>query len=104
MALFREDYRADDDVFIVRRSISARKAIERTKTSQIHYAPCVDAFKPYLDRALKGPVISHFLFTHNASKLPGKPYSHYVLKRILQDALKACDEAPMSVYNEFVGN
>lgn len=98
MALHREDYRKTDDLFIVRRSVSARKVIERTKTSQIHYAPCVDAFKPYLRQALRGPIISPFLFAHQSSKLPGKRYSHSVLKKILDHALKLCGEPPIKVY------
>ena len=98
MALHREDYRKIDDVFIVRRSISARIVIERTKTSQIHYAPCVDAFRPYLNQALKTPIISPFLFTHKRSKLEGKRYSHAVLGNILRTASEAVGEEFIGVY------
>lgn len=98
MALHRVDYRETDDLFIVRRSISARKLIERTKTGQIHLAPCVDAFKPYLKQALKTPIISPFMFTHKTSKLPGKRYSHAVLKGILKQACESVGEEFIGVY------
>jgi len=98
MALHREDYREVDDVFIVKRSISARKEIERTKSKQVHIAPCVDAFKPYLRQALRAPIISPFLFTNASSKLPGKRYSHTVLRDILKAACLAVGEGFIGLY------
>lgn len=91
LALHREDY--SDGVFTIRRSISARRLVESTKTHHAHLIPCHDDFLPWLERALRAPIISPYLFTHSDSKLPGKRYSHEVLNRIWRQACAAVGES-----------
>ncbi len=88
IALHKKDY--EDSVFIIRRAVSARKVIERTKTKQIHYIPCHDDFLPYLDQAFKAPIISPYLFACKTSRREGKRYSNEILNRIWK---QACEKA-----------
>ncbi|WP_319525762.1 site-specific integrase [uncultured Desulfosarcina sp.] len=88
MAIHRED--VIEDGFVIQRAISSRKLVDSTKTGEVHYIPCHDDLAPYIEQALKGPVISQFLFTCKSSRNPGKRYSHRILSRIWR---KACADA-----------
>jgi integrase len=91
MALYKEDY--VDGAFIIRRSISARKIIPRTKTSQAHIVPCHSDFLPYLEQALKSRVhpFSPFLFKNKTSKVNGR-YSSGILNNIWKEACRQAGE------------
>ncbi len=90
LALHREDYDPEQRVFTIRRAVSARKVINRTKTKQIHIIPCHSDFEPYLNQALRTPILSPFLFTCQTSRSEGKRYSNEILNRLWK---KACIEA-----------
>lgn len=92
MSLHREDIESDS--FIIRRSISARKLVESTKTGGVHYIPCHEDLEPFIKQALKGPIISQYVFTNSTSKLPGGRYSSSVLNRIWR---QACQDAGESI-------
>ena len=50
MALMKEDYDKQEDVFVIRRGFSSKKLIGRTKTGKIHVVPCHPDFKPIMSR------------------------------------------------------
>ena len=90
MAFQREDI--VEDGFIICRSISARQVIDSTKTGEIHHIACHDDLKPYIAQALRGPIISKFVFTCRTSKNKEKRYSHSILNRIWKAACQAAGE------------
>ena len=65
MALYKDDYDPYLDAFIIRRTISARILVNRTKTGVEHLIPCNSSFKPILLNLNNRPLqyISPFLFT-----------------------------------------
>jgi hypothetical protein len=65
MALYKDDYDPDLEAFIIRRTISARMLVNRTKTGVEHLIPCQSEFKPVLLNLINRPprYISPFLFT-----------------------------------------
>ncbi|BCS94930.1 hypothetical protein DSLASN_05620 [Desulfoluna limicola] len=46
MELHREDY--EDGVFYIKRSVSAEKVVDMTKTMKVYVTPMMDEFEPYL--------------------------------------------------------
>ena len=90
MALYREDY--EDGVFYIKRSISAEQVVDMTKTMKVYVTPMLDEFEPYLKQAMRGPIISEFLFTCKSSKSQGKRYSNSVLNRIWKAACREAGE------------
>ena len=97
MALFKEDF--DGDVFIIRRSISARQLIERTKTGIEHLIPCHSDFKPIITQMAKREVqiMSPFFFTCPSSRMPGKRYTQSIMSRLWKDACERAGES-ISMY------
>ena len=89
-ALHIEDYDIFHGVFTIKRSISARKLFNRTKTSKEHVIPCHSKFKPFADNLIKKP--GKYFFTNPTSKLEGKRYSNFVLNRIWKVACKDVGE------------
>ena len=90
MALHKADYDQDHDVFVIRRSISSRKLVERTKTGAIHIIPCHENFKKIMS---KMPIsFSPFFFTCKTSRTEGKRYSDTIMNRLWNMAAKACGE------------
>ena len=94
MALYKSDYDPYTDAFIIRRSISARKLVSRTKTDVEHIIPCHSAFKRILSGLNDRPseYISPFMFTCPSSRLEGKRYSHSIMSKLWKDACKKAGE------------
>ena len=96
MALHRIDYDNVQDVFIIRRSISARKLIHRTKTGAEHVIPCHSEFKPFMDLMPKD--LRQFFFTCSSSKSEGKRYSSSIMNKIWRKACSVVGET-ISMYD-----
>lgn len=87
MALMKEDYDREGDVFIIRRAFSSKTLVDRTKTGKVHVIPCHPDFKPIMEKL---PVtFSPFFFTNMTGKLDGKHYQHDFLVDLWH---KACRE------------
>ncbi len=84
-ALHREDYDPIANVFIIRRSISARKLVERTKTNAEHVIPCHSIFEDTAKALHRNP--GQFFFRNPLGRMKGKRYGGYTLNRIWK---KAC--------------
>ena len=95
-ALQWDDWDDINKVFWVRRSISARKLVESTKTSQIYATPCHRDFYPYmlLLKRSNGGLKSKFIFTNSRARKPGKRYTNESINNIWK---KACKEAGKSI-------
>jgi integrase len=94
MALHKDDYDPYGDAFIIRRTISARQLVNRTKTGVEHIIPCHSAFKPILSDLINRPsqYISPFLFTSPSSRQEGKRYTHSIMSKLWRDACKRVGE------------
>ena len=99
MALYKDDYDAYLDAFIIRRTISARILVNRTKTGVEHLIPCNSAFKSILLNLNNRPLqyISPFLFTCPSSRQEGKRYTHSIMSKLWKDACKRVGES-ISMY------
>ena len=95
-ALQWEDWDEINKVFWVRRSISARKIVETTKTKKIYTAPCHRDFYPYMVELKKtnGGHESKFIFTNVRARNPGKRYTNESINNIWK---KACKAAGISI-------
>jgi integrase len=91
-ALRIEDYDPFNDVFIVRRSISARKEIESTKTSVEHIIPCASEFQPFAIQTIKQNRTGHF-FQNTRARRKNKRYTNESLNIIWRDACKKVGES-----------
>jgi integrase len=96
MALHRADFDREQDIFIIRRSISARKLINRTKTGVEHIIPCHSEFKPYMELMRKD--ISQFYFTCDNSRSDGKRYTSSIMNKIWKEACERAGET-ISMYD-----
>ncbi len=90
MALHKVDYDPATELFIVRRSISARQVTNRTKTGAEHVIPCHDEYKPFL-KLLK-PNFSPFFFTCKSSRSEGKRYTSSIMNKLWHEACKKAGE------------
>lgn len=99
MALHKVDYDSDNDLFIIKRAISARKLIERTKTGVEHLIPRHSGFKPIMIQMAKREVqiISPFFFSCHSSRMPGKRYTQAIMSKLWKDACKGAGES-ISMY------
>lgn len=97
MALQKEDF--DGESFIIRRSFSNKRLVERTKTGQVHHIPMVDEFRPYLEQMRKRTqhIFSHFFFVNPLSKMSGKHYTHGMLSDLWKTACEKVGES-ISLY------
>lgn len=99
-ALLKEDF--DGDTFTVRRGFSAKVAVERTKTGEVHQIPCVSEFMPWIQRELdkqrERGIISKFFFVHPDGKMQGKHYTSVTLNSLWRDACRATGES-ISLYS-----
>jgi integrase len=95
MALYKDDYDPELDAFIIRRTISARVLVNRTKTGVEHIIPCHSEFKPILLNLINRPPqhISPFLFTCASSCQKGKRYTHTIMSKLWKDACKRAGES-----------
>jgi integrase len=89
MALLREDYDAERDVFVIRRGVSYNQVVERTKTGDIHEIPCVSEFKDYMKQL---PDISKYFFTCKESKVEGKRYTGKLYRKYWNEACEKAGE------------
>lgn len=89
-ALHREDYK--DGKFTIRRSISARRLVDKTKTGEIHEIPCHTNLVEHIERELKKPIISKFLFKNPRARKDGSRYTNEALNIIWKKACKETGE------------
>ena len=92
-ALHKVDYDPINNSFTVRRSISARILVNRTKTrkkkrSAIHYIPCHSDFTHFAKRLLNMNLESPFLFVNPLARREGKRYTNESLNIIWKRACK----------------
>jgi integrase len=71
-ALKWEDYDSINNIFIIRRSISARTLVVSTKTAVEHIIPCHSAFEPVIKQLR--PSLGNFIFKNPRARKPGKRY------------------------------
>jgi len=90
MALHRLDYDPDFRAFTIRRSVSSKKIIERTKTSQIHIIPCHPDFLETAEACYYRP--TQFLFTNPNAVSEGQRYTHNFMGKLWNKAAKECGE------------
>lgn len=88
MALYKEDYDVQQDAFLIRRTFSAKKLIEQTKTRKQHLIPCHSEFKKIMG-TININAESPFFFTNPHGKLKGK---HYQLDYLAIVWKKACKQ------------
>jgi len=79
MALQKSDYNSKKGIFTIRRSISNRQLVERTKTGQIHLIPCPSQLKTIIDNMPN--VLSPFFFYCRSSRSGGGRYTHSILSK-----------------------
>ena len=90
MALFKEDYDSERDVFVIRRTFSNKKMVEYTKTHVIHEVPCHPMFQKIL--AEMPTTLSPFFFVNPHGRLEGKHYQHDYLVDLWNKARDASGE------------
>jgi integrase len=91
MALLKEDYDKEQDVFVIRRGVSNGKVIERTKTGEIHMIPCAADFKQFMKDMNSNP-FSPYFFTCAESRVDGKRYTEKIYRKIWKDACEKAGE------------
>jgi len=91
MALKRTDYDVVNKVFIIHRSVSARKVVDFTKTKHEHIVPCSPAFEATADKIAAGD--TEYFFTCESSRSAGKRYTDTILNKLWNDAAAKCGEA-----------
>ena len=82
------DYDPVNQIFIVRRSISARKDVE--STNQMHYIPCHPAFVRTTKTIISSNNESPYFFVNSRARKDGKRYTNESLNNIWK---KACQTA-----------
>lgn len=89
-ALKWEDYDEINSIFIIRRSVSARKIVGSTKTSSEHVTPCHSAYKPIMGTLRRN--IGGFIFTNPRAREKGKRYTSESLNTIWKSACRDVGE------------
>lgn len=88
MALLKEDFK--DGMFTVHRGFSAKVAVDRTKTGEVHAVPMVSAFERYRgveeQKQKNYGIISPYFFVHPRGKLSGKHYTHKTMNDLWKAA------------------
>ncbi len=92
MALHKEDYDKEKDVFTVRRAFSSKELVQHTKTHKQHVIPCHPDFKPIMEKMAVsfGP----YYFVNPTGKLKDKHYQHDFLVDLWN---KACGTVGESI-------
>jgi hypothetical protein len=88
-ALFKTDYDPINRAFTIRRSLSARKLINQTKTKKIHVIPAADEFVQVANRLLMENPHTPFLFVNPRARREGQRYTNESLNIIWKKACKA---------------
>ena len=91
VALQKEDYDAERDCFIIRRSMSRKVPQDHTKTNAIHETPCHPDFKTYMEN-MHSYFGNKYFFTHANSRMEGKRYQQDYLVDLWNKAAKSCGE------------
>ena len=86
------DYDEVNQIFTIRRTLSDRKIVERTKTGAIHTIPCHSAFSPVL-KSIKRDPENPYVFINPLSRFSPKRYSIESLNRIWRQACAAVGES-----------
>jgi len=90
MALHKEDYDPQSDVFIIRRAFSDKKLVNYTKTHKQHVIPCHSEFKKIMREM---PItFSPFFFVNPNGRLKGQHYQHDYLVDLWNQACKEVGE------------
>ncbi len=89
-ALQKEDFK--NDVFTIRRSISARQLTGKTKTGEIHTIPCHPHFESFIKTERDKLILSQFFFVNPLARKVGKRYTNESLNIIWKKACKAAGE------------
>ena len=91
MALHRCDYDKAQDAFIIRRTFSAKKLVQHTKTHKIHVIPCHSEFKKIMNN-MPVRIDSPYFFVNSNGKLKEEHY-HYQHDYLVDLWKKACQQA-----------
>ena len=91
MALQKIDYDKGQDAFIIRRTFSAGKMIEQTKTKRQHLIPCHREFKKIMQK-MPPYFNSTYFFVNRRGMLDGKPYQHDAMTDLWHTACKKVGE------------
>lgn len=78
-----EDYDRINKAFIIRRTLSARKVVDSTKTKTIHIIPCHPDFLPIIDTMRVG--LGEYIFINPLARLDGR-YTNESLNNIWKHA------------------
>lgn len=89
--MHKEDYDIFQNVFIIRRAISARRVVNNTKTNVEHIIPCHSSFTGTAKTLYKQNT-SHFFFTNPLARRDGKRYTNESLNNIWKKACKQVGE------------
>lgn len=89
-ALHKCDYDTINKVFTIRRSISARKLINSTKTGKEHIIPCHSNLIPLIDYLAQQP--GDFMFQNSKARNEGKRYTDESMNKIWKAACKKAGE------------
>lgn len=89
-ALHKIDYDSINKVFTIRRSISARKLVNSTKTGKEHVIPCHTNMVPLIDYLAAQP--GDFMFQNPRARKDGKRYTNESLNIIWKAACKIAGE------------
>ena len=92
-ALHKIDYNIFDKSFIIRRSISARKLVDSTKTHAEHIIPCHSAMIPVIEKLIHKQTESPFLFCNYRARKDGKRYTNESLNTLWRYACEAVGES-----------
>lgn len=96
-ALNREDYDKEQNCFIIRRSTSARRTVDRTKTGAVHLVPCDERFSRFIknveERNRKQGYISKAFFNTASARNKDKRYTDTICHKLWKDACKKVGES-----------
>jgi len=90
-ALYRADYLKDQNAFLIRRTFSAKKLVEYTKTKKQHLIPCHSEFNKIMQR-MPVRIDSPYFFVNPHGKLDGKHYAIATMEAIWNQACKTVSE------------
>ncbi len=86
-SIYKIDFNRFNNSFLIRRSMSANKLVDSTKTGMVHEIPCHTAMIPTIKKLADLDNNSPFLFVNPGAVNPGQPYTNKSLNIIWK---KAC--------------
>ncbi len=89
-ALHKSDYDPFTNTFTIKRSVSARKVTNTTKTHREHVTPCHSEFTEIARKTIKTP--GKYFFTNPKARKDGKRYTNESLNNIWKKACKKVGE------------